>query len=211
MLKRPLGPVALIASSRVSMPYANGVFSRELLEAIFRGGHKTLGAMFLQAKRRLVKPKPGDVDRLQIDGLARMFWQKDLKKLALEREEHLYLYNLLGDPTMHVPMPRKASIEAVVEGEHIRIRGTSPVSGSATVELVIPRTPYRAKRTGDKEADFLKTYANANRRHVARIKLTVGDGTFSVTVPKSTGTFVARVFIEGENDAAAAATRITIP
>ena len=215
MLKRPNGPVAMIASSRVSMPYANGVFSKEMLEAMFAGGNKTLGAMILQAKRVLVTPKPGDVGRTTIEGMAKFLYESDDKKRELEREEHLSLYNLLGDPTMRVPMPQKATVTATIEGDLVRFSGTSPIAGKATIELLVPRTPHRKKRTGDTEEDFAKTYANANNRNLARITLTLGKaGAFGATIPRLKqieGTLVARVFIEGKADAAAASTRITIP
>ena len=57
MLKQPKGPVAIIASSRVSMPYANGIFAKELLEAVFAGEAVTLGDMLVRAKRRLILPE----------------------------------------------------------------------------------------------------------------------------------------------------------
>ena len=38
------------------MPYANGVFAKEMLEAVFAGGRVTLGDMFVRAKRRLIRP-----------------------------------------------------------------------------------------------------------------------------------------------------------
>ncbi|MHC4955350.1 MAG: C25 family cysteine peptidase, partial [Planctomycetota bacterium] len=43
MLRQPKGPVAVVSASRVSMPYGNAPFAKELLEAVFVDRKATLG------------------------------------------------------------------------------------------------------------------------------------------------------------------------
>ena len=63
LLRQPNGPVAVIASSRVAMPYGMAVFGLELLDEVFGqtqadgdGSHevKNLGTIFLHAKRNML-------------------------------------------------------------------------------------------------------------------------------------------------------------
>jgi hypothetical protein len=103
LVKRPGGPVAVIASSRVSMPYSNGVLSKEMLGAIFREDATTVGDMLRIAKRRLIEPREGDKLREAVDGFGKLWKMGNVEYLAKERREHLWLYNLLGDPSMRLP------------------------------------------------------------------------------------------------------------
>ena len=65
LLRRPNGPVAVIASSRVSMPYGIAVFGLELLDEALGSSHpsqgsqgaKNLGTIFLNAKRNMLTPR----------------------------------------------------------------------------------------------------------------------------------------------------------
>ena len=67
LLRQPNGPVAVIASSRVAMPYGMAVFGLELLDEVFgqtqvagNGSHevKNLGTIFLNAKRNMLTRQP---------------------------------------------------------------------------------------------------------------------------------------------------------
>ena len=62
LLRQPNGPVAVIASSRVSMPYGIAVFGLELLDDALgqtnpSRGRKNLGTIFLNAKRNMLTPR----------------------------------------------------------------------------------------------------------------------------------------------------------
>ena len=77
----------------------------------------------------------------------------------------LYLYNLLGDPSMRLPHPAQAKLTApksVNAGEKITVTIESPVSGTMTLELLAERTPDLPERAGDTDADFTKTYDKSN-------------------------------------------------
>jgi len=212
MLRQPKGPIAVIASSRVSMPYANGVFAKELMDAIFATDtkHPTLGDALVRAKRRLLNAPAKDKDRAFIETLSAPY-QPDPKLRAKERAEHLYLYNLLGDPTMRIPLPAKAEIAAVRADDKLQVTGKSPMGGEALIELVSRRTPNRPRRVGNATADFRKAYEGANRRQLAKTSLQIQKGAFktSFDVPRR-GKYILRIFVSGKTGTAAGAARIRV-
>jgi len=210
MLRQPKGPVAVIASSRVSMPYANGVFAKELMDAIFTTDKPTLGDALVRAKRRLLHAAEGDKDRRFIEVLSAPY-QPDPKLRAKERAEHLYLYNLLGDPTMRIPLPAKAAIGATRDGDKLEVIGNSPMDGEALIELVTRRTPNRPRRSGDTTEAFRKAYERANRRQVARTSMQIREGVFKTTFAlPARGKYILRIFVSGKAGTAAGAAKIVV-
>jgi hypothetical protein len=212
MLRQPKGPVAVIAASRVSMPYGDGVFAKEFMDAIFAAAPErpTLGNALMRAKRRLLLTAADDKDRRFIDMLATPYQHKP-KLRAKERAEHLYLYNLLGDPTMRIPLPAKAKITAVPGRDKLAVTGHSPIAGTALIEMVTPRTPNRPRRAGDRAEDFRKAYERANRRHVAQTSTQIQKGTFKATFDLPVrGRYVVRVFVRGKTGTAAGAAKVVV-
>lgn len=216
MLRQEGGPVAVIASSRVSMPYGNGVLCKEVLDAMFKLRLPTLGEVLAHAKRRTMKPDPDDEARKAIEGMA-LFYQRNPAKRAEERSEHLYLYNLLGDPTMRIPYCARAELKAVQKGRKLELTGTSPFPGTAHLELVEARTPNMPAREGDEPAQFRKAYERANARIRLRAETPVENGRFLGTLQlpddfkleKATPYF-ARVYVTGPGGAAAGGVAIVL-
>jgi hypothetical protein len=216
MLKEPGGPVAVIASSRVSMPYANGVLSKEMLGALFQEGAGTVGDMLRIAKRRLMQPKPDDALRNAIEAMA-LFWKPNPKDRAEERHEHLWLYNLLGDPSMRLPRAADLSLacaESVAQGGKLAVEGTCAVAGEALVELVRERTPDVPRREGDADADFAKCYERANAWVKAEAKARCKGGAFNaeLTVPAdlAPGRYFVRAYVTGKDGAALGACEVSV-
>ena len=210
MLKQPRGPVAIIASSRVSMPYANGIFAKEILEAVFARDTVTLGDVLVRAKRRLIRPDEKDQMRKNIEQLATLF-MPDAKKREQERREHLYLYNLLGDPTLRIALPAAATIKGEVFEGKIAVTGTSPLAGRARIELVAERTPNRPKRTGDTAEEFAKAYERANHWVLQRSEASVIAGAFTSEFKRpEKGSYVLRIYVSGEKGAAAGAAKLEV-
>ncbi len=215
-LRQPRGPVAVIASSRVSMPYANGVLGKELLDALFLQRLPTLGEVWVQAKRRLVAAAEGDAGRQFIEMLAMGYqMREDLR--TQERAEHLYLYHLFGDPAMRLPLPRAATIEPLATsrpGSTVTITGSAPVEGAALAELLHARSAPRAARADDSDAGFRACYEKANDWVRASAKGRVANGRFAIelALPKDLppGPHPIRLFVEGSDGAASAAAQITI-
>lgn len=185
LLRRPRGPVAVIASSRVSTPYSNGILSKEMLHALFAGRVATAGELLLEMKRRLLKPDTGDEDRAQIERLAAGFFDPDEARRAADRREHVALYNLLGDPCLRIARPAEIEIAAagsVAPGAKLRVTGKAPSAGRVTIEIARRRdafVPIGSRKTAD---EWRATYAAANSLVVATASADVAAGEFSVTV-----------------------------
>ncbi|MEE8106741.1 MAG: C25 family cysteine peptidase [Planctomycetota bacterium] len=219
LLRTKNGPVAVLASSRVSMPYANGIFAKEFLDAAFEGRAATLGEVVTLAKRRLVNADPKDKRRAALESLAATFY-KPLDPMArvTERAEHVWLYNLFGDPSLKLPLPVPASVSCastVAAGAKLTVRGSAPFSGRVRIELTrLRETPAAKRPAGDESADaFRKTYAASNRRVIVETTESA-DGGFEVelTVPDtvSPGRYRVRVFVSGKTGSAAGATTVTV-
>jgi hypothetical protein len=102
LLVQPGGPVAVLAATRVSMPYGNTVLGYELLRATFTGHEETLGRTFLQAQRAALNERAYDTTRKSLDQLALGLSPQPVDLVA-ERREHVQMYHLLGDPLMKMP------------------------------------------------------------------------------------------------------------
>jgi Peptidase family C25 len=217
LLKQPGGPVAVIASSRVSMPYSNGVLSKEMLGALFRENAATVGDMLLVAKRRLIKPREGDKLRDAVDGFGKLWKMGNVEYLAKERHEHLWLYNLMGDPSMRLPRAADVTIacaDGAAPGAKLAVEGTCAVAGEALVELVMDRTPNVPGRKGDTDEDFAKCYARANAWVKAETKARCEGGAFKaeIAVPADLppGAYFVRVYVTGTDGAALGARKVAV-
>ena len=224
MLRTPGAPVAVLAGSRVTMPYAMTVLGTGLMDAVFNNRSATLGEAVLYAKRRAMRPSSeAGPDRAVLDLLS-LAVSPAPTKLATERAEHVEMFNLIGDPLLRLRHPRRVELElppTAEPGQTLHVRGTSPVDGRATVELVRPRgrsdatLPPRSDYPDSPQAaaEFQKTYDRANDRRLAQAETTVTAGRLDVelTVPDdAVGPYHVRVFIEAPNDFAQAAAQITI-
>lgn len=219
-LRQPKGPVAVVAASRVSMPYANGVFAKELLEALFRERTPRLGDALLRAKRRLLDPLPDDVGRKSVEFLAANLYNPDDAARRSERLDHLFLYNLLGDPSLAIPQPEEGKLTPPGEahpGREAPFGVESPFDGEATVEIARPRGSFAPPRPPESTKDeaFLETYRRANESEVAHATGKVGRGGISfvlVPLPKDLppGRYVARAFVRGGKRCAVAAAEFRI-
>src|SRR5437763_14297229 len=115
------------------MPYAMGVMGTAMMEELFQRRPPTLGETILAAKRRMMLPiddpeNPAGLNRILLDGVASLISPSpDL--LELERREHLYLFNLLGDPMLRLAHPQELALDAprdVEPGQTLRIAGRTP-------------------------------------------------------------------------------------
>jgi len=218
VLREPGGPVAVIASSRVSMPYANGVFSKELMDALFKLEAPTVGEAVQLAKRRMMVPEKGDTQRQSIDMTARLAWKPRDEDLAAERREHLFLYNLFGDPSLRLPRFAKVSLACAEEarvGGRLKVEGKCPVEGKVLVELVSDRTPNVPPRAGDSEQAFAEAYARSNAWVKARCEVEGGGGggfeaTLDLPGNLPAGQYFLRAYVAGADGAALGAREVRI-
>ena len=128
LLRAPTGPVAVIAGSRVTMPYAMTVLGRGLIVETFENRRPTIGEVVLHAKRLLLPP--ADEHRVGLATLVAVSKSfesipeslipitKRLVELRIvrllgtlpadlmqERAEHVALFNLIGDPLLRLRHP----------------------------------------------------------------------------------------------------------
>ncbi len=223
LVRSPQGPVAAVAGSRVTMPYAMAILGSGMLTEFFQNHRPTLGEVFLHAKRRLAGDGGRDTRRVMLDSLAGLMngGQHDL---ADERAEHLHLFNLLGDPLLRFRYPQAIEITSPKEaeaGSEIVVSATAPIDGRATVELIVRRDrltftpPPRLKYDESEEgrAAFNDVYSRANDLRLASVELQTTDRQFNAVlqVPKNaSGPCHVRVFVQGATNFAAGARDILI-
>ena len=165
LLARKDGPVAVIAGSRVTMPYGLSQLSTEMMDGCFRDQIPTLGGILLNAKRniwkqsevssivqdggtiKIVEPQLTSSDRLRakqqsmITQMATAL-SPDGHDLTEERREHVRLMNLLGDPLLRIKHPVAMPIHCEAEpssGKPMIVSGSSPNPGKLKLELALSR------------------------------------------------------------------------
>jgi hypothetical protein len=111
------GPVAVIAATRVSMPYGNTVLGYELLRACFQDGRPAIGDILLLAQQRTKRDAADDRLRESLDAMCRGLSPPPVD-LAAERAEHVLMYHLLGDPLLRLRRPA-ASLARTEAGDLI--------------------------------------------------------------------------------------------
>ena len=158
LLRQPYSSPAVLSSTEVSHPYSNTIFVREVERIGLYERPRTLGDLFLRAKRAMIE---------QDDDLRD--FMDDLAALQLTPEEfanlpaaHLHMYTLLGDPGLVLPYPR-GTVDVTVEDDRLppgdvvrfcaQVHG--PPAGTAHVtfeiertELARPMTPWTLDDTG---------------------------------------------------------------
>jgi hypothetical protein len=95
------GPVAVIAATRVTMPYGNTVFGYELLRACFHDRPTSLGEALRLAQCRTLTANEKDKFRPSLDSLAQGLSPPPVD-LTAERREHVQMYHLFGDPLLRL-------------------------------------------------------------------------------------------------------------
>jgi hypothetical protein len=209
MLRAPGGPVAVLAGSRVTMPYAMAVFGNGLMAEYFQQRPATLGEVILHAKRQTMDEDPNRVDRKLLDLLARTM-NPNPQSLREERLEHVQLFNLLGDPLLRLKYPQGIELDVASQamaGTQLEIRGSSPLAGRCRVELVARRDQLRgeppARQRFDNsaagQAAFNATYAQANDRCWSQRDVAVSRGEFLTALkipPQARGNCHVCVFLE---------------
>ena len=223
LVRAPGGPVAALAGSRVTMPYAMSVLGAEMLRIYFEEDCTTTGDLLMTAKRAMILRPRDDARSKTIDALAQML-NPASQDLAVERAEHLDLFNLIGDPLLKLPRAATATINVAREarpGETIEVSGTSPIEGDVEVDLVVrrdrltfrPAARNKYENSPAARAEYQQTYARANDTRLSSQKTRAVKGTFSVqlTVPEqASGECHVRVFVQGDQEIAVGAADVTV-
>jgi hypothetical protein len=222
LLRQPDGPVAVLASTRASMPYAMGVMATTMMRQCFVERRQTIGEVFIEAKRDLVLGKRDDESSQALDAMARALSINS--DLAAEREEHVRLFNLLGDPLLRLahPLPITLKIEGEpTSGGSLQISGACEFDGEVAVELALRRDrltfrrPYRPDYNDSEESlrAMQEIYEQANDPRLAVVKSRAEQGRFAVTlqIPETAhGECHVRVTVNGKDGFASGAEAVRI-
>ena len=215
MLLNPGGPIAVLASSRESHPYANALLGQGFAEAFVKGRAATIGDGVLAAKRGM---EDGDLP------LATMLFDTDTDDL---KEEHEGLYNLLGDPATVLRYPSAAtirasatfapgaSVDAGVDAEGFtrgRVMLTLETQRSVIRAPLVSPEDLRAMSDDDAWAAMRKNYAAASDKIVAvsEGELASGKAAFHLIAPLTPGEYELKALVSGEGQAAAGHLRIRV-
>lgn len=147
MLLAPRGAIAVLAATRVTMPYAMSVMGDSMLNQAFKCRRETLGEIILLAKQELVSAtgKSVSANRRLLDQIAAVT-SPDSGLLKEERQEHSWMFNLLGDPLLRVNYPDGIRVKCagiVVNEKNLQVTFDSPIAGKAVVELATQRGSQR--------------------------------------------------------------------
>jgi hypothetical protein len=212
------GPVAIVASTELSHPYANGVLLREIAQAGLVTRHRTVGEVVLDAKRRMVDNADDDV-RQMLDTYAVVdptSATAELREDLILQHEHAYV--LFGDPAHEVQYPAgtidvQVESDEVVSGEDVRacVQVHGPPAGHAIVTLETDRETIGqelaevALDDPDRDDVVVANNAAANDKVIERWEGDYEGGGFSVAFPTSagrTGRLTVRVYAtSGDLDA----------
>lgn len=135
MLKRPNGPVAIIGGSRVTMPAGMGLLSLALIDEYFHQPNSdsnsplTLGKVFLNAKRELSSGKRAfNGYRNLIESVATSLLPD--QPFAQERQDHVQLMQLLGDPLLRLKRTMPIDLQAKQASDNVVVSGRVERSNS---------------------------------------------------------------------------------
>ncbi len=173
------GPIAVLAGSRVTLPYGNAAVATGLIRAVYEDQSERLGDAWLAALRELATLSKNDPElskrRAVIDTLAGLI-SPTAADLPAERREHMQLYNLLGDPTLRLRHPETVTLAIdgkAAQGETIAIRGHSPLPGTLSISL------HRAIGSLPAGTPADQRYQQANQTEITRLEIDVPTaGTF---------------------------------
>ncbi|MDA7977673.1 MAG: C25 family cysteine peptidase [Pirellulales bacterium] len=224
LLRRKGGPVAAVCGSRVTMPYAMSVLGSELMKQCFVARRATLGELMHHAKRGTILNKRDDETSKLLDNIASLLNVHD--DLAGERQEHLSLFNLLGDPLLRIGLPETWDLQMPATaraGAQVEIRGKSTFAADAQFELVVTRDrltfrpqPRKQLLGGRREGqEFWSTYLRANQQTLSAAKTLVTPGEdFRVTlrIPSDAGEgdYHVRMLAVGEENSAVGSVDLAI-
>jgi len=166
MLLAPQGAIAVLAATRVTMPYAMSVMGDSMLNQAFKYRRETLGEIVLLAKQELVAATGKSVspNRRLLDQIAAVA-SPDSGLLKEERQEHSWMFNLLGDPLLRVNYPdgmRVKCAATVSNGKKLQVTFDSPIVGKAVVEIVAQRGSQREPLI-DRNINKLKSTPKSDR------------------------------------------------
>jgi hypothetical protein len=223
LLCQPGGPVAVIAGSRMTMPYGMATLASEALDSCFMRHCETVGELAMHARNQALQGSEASPRRQWLDRLAALA-SPSRNELPQERRDHALLFNLLGDPLLRIPQPQPVQLTVPTRatvGDRLEVVGRSPVAGTCTLELIVRRdrmtfTPPARGEYRDHAAtlaEFSQVYQRANDPRLLTQKLDVPAGEFRATFDlpaEAVGACHVRAFITGTAACAAGSADVKV-
>lgn len=218
MLLHEGGPIAVIAGSRVTMPYGNATLTLGMINSIHpqdedRIPAERLGDAWQSSLQQLRTEPSADQSGLQsmLNGVAALVSPAGTK-LADERSEHSQLYFLFGDPLLKLLPPKKIRIATETGFDYqkpVKIKVTCPIGGRCTVMLDHPLGETYTPKGDDTNRDPNELTLATEEREIAADQ----PEQFTITVPPGRSGLVSiRVHVAGkESWASGGATTIIRP
>ncbi len=200
LLFMPTGPVAILAGSRPTHPYANALVEREGLRELLGNRPALAGQWDLAITRAIAASKREALDLIAAPIAAQQRWPLSLEAL---RRQHALLYNLLGDPTTRLVHPPASDHEIRVTAAGT-IEGLCPglADGVARVSLVERRRPVRPgiepapAGAADLESRAARTWPRANDWTLWSAEAPLVDGHFEIALPSDLPDAAAHAVVE---------------
>jgi hypothetical protein len=231
LVMSPQGPVAALAASRVSGPYGLAMLANGMLSECFEQRTGTLGEVTLNAKRQMMlhetTPAPvatgearGDigaksapVDQTELLNALAGALSPEGHDLAIERQEHVWMMNLLGDPLLRLNHPSELELLELPQckpGAPLRVTGNSKMAGELMIELAYRRDQTKPNLPQlnaflpqlSNRAVTQEKYELANQRVICQTSLPIQAGQFTteLNIPPdlARGKYCIRAFLMGE-------------
>lgn len=189
MLRQETGPIAVLASTRVAMPYGLSTFTLEMTREHFQGTATTLGEIVQIAKQRLISSDDPSELRQMVEAMGQGFSPKP-ELLEAERREHVDLIHLLGDPLLRIKRGKKLELQAEVQPEKnkIQVTGNAPFDGKLQLTVCYKRDrfrfrpPRRPKYDPSEFEDYQAAYEKSQQLTCYSVEHEVSHGTFEFEI-----------------------------
>ncbi len=213
------GPMAVLVSTATTHPYANAVNAIEIEAAVFEDQPTTYGEAIVGMKSRSLYHE-SDLRNL-IDGFAET--QIPVDEMEGTILDHMYSYNLLGDPAVRLRIPPSTVVVEAPDGQQggaLAVSGTAAglAGGTANARLVCGRasvlhqlTPVADPSDPDAVPVIQENWEKVMDHTLAGATLAVDDdgafeGTLEIPQSAKKGTYWVVVYAEdGTADAVGAA------
>ena len=226
MLLHPAGPVAVIAGSRITHPYANLILQKDITQLLFGQRIETVGELDLLATRSMIEIDAVDrsLDALVLPIAIAQGWKSTLSQL---RQMHAHLYNLLGDPALRIALPVGRVEELALRSERITGRVQNMQTGRVVITIETARTkparadqlvPVQGMNDPELETKAAHNYPLANERVLLQLEGELKDGRFEIALDQAlpSGAALIKAYVVGEDSTgqtfdAIGATRVRLP
>jgi hypothetical protein len=214
LVMNPNGPTAVVAGTDETSAYVNLQLCLGLAQDVLENRPSTLGEAFVRFKRAAFKPAAPFLKSLLLS-------LEPTERPELLSDDHQFLYNLLGDPTLAINLPRKIRVTAEVTErssdepgrKNFAIAGSIENwgQGTAWVSFLIDRVqmkqavqnPASFDREEDRHAAYFDRFLVANDKTAAQAQVQVVDGRFQLelSVPDELAGKVRWLQVYVESDA----------